>query len=206
MRFRNVWILFLAAGTLVAAEKTQQFDFTPGGLLRMQNSRGALTIEAWDKPSVELRTKSNNSAVAVTAERKGNEMVFTTAIPKHAHDTEVSYHVWVPRDTRLAILHRDGEVNIEGVAADIQATLRRGEIFIYLPTYAAVTMNAATRFGSINVPGDPSLKPTNLHLGHKLVQPAAANSNALDLKVGYGDIYILRETPAPKPKTKPATP
>lgn len=195
MRLCNVWILLLAAGSLFAAEKTQQFDFAPGGLLRMENSTGALSIEAWDKPNIELTTKSKNSAVAITAERHGNEMVVTTVIPKHFHDTDVSYHLWVPRDTRLAIHHRDGEVNVEGVAAAIEASLRMGQIFVYLPAEVPFTTNAVTKLGSINVPGDPKLKPTYVHLGRKLVQPVAPNAHVLNLKVGYGDIYLLKQTP-----------
>ena len=205
MRLSNVWILFLAAGSLFAAEKTQQFDFAPGGLLRMENSTGALTIEAWDKPNIELTTKGNNPAVAITAVRHGNELVVTTVKLKHSHDTDVSYHLWVPRDTRLAIHHRGGEVNVEGVVADIEATLRNGQIFVYLPADVPFTANAVTKLGSIYVPGDPSLKPVGLHLGYKLVQPPAPNAHVLILKVGYGDIYVLRQTAAPTTQSKSAT-
>jgi hypothetical protein len=205
MRFRNVWILFLTACSLFAAEKTQQFDFVPGGLLRLENSRGALTIEAWDKSIIELSTRSSNSATAITAERHGNELVVTTVVPKRSHETGVSYHLWVPRETRLAIHHRGGEVNVEGVAADIEASLRHGDIFLYLPADVPFTTNALTKIGSINVPGDPSLRPTYLHFGRRLAQPAAPNSHVLKLKAGYGDIYVLRETPAPPPQTKSAT-
>jgi hypothetical protein len=223
---RNAWILLLAAVPLFAqdkptdrfrTEKTQTIDFPAGGLVRMKNSTGALTIEAWDKPTVELTTvksakymlnaKDREKAaaelekVSFTAERHGSELEVATNAPKHTGKIDISYHLWVPRDTRLAIHHETGEVNVEGTAAGIEAELRRGELFLYLPDAVAYSTHAKCAYGSINAPGDPTLKPEHLHLGHILDQQASGKANDLNLKVGYGDIYIMRQTPAPAPAT-----
>jgi hypothetical protein len=218
---RNAWILLLAAVPLLAqdkpadrlrTEKKQTIDFPAGGLLRMKNSTGALTIEAWDKSTVELttiksakyllNTKDREKAaaelekVSFTAERHGSELEVATNIPKHTRNIDISYHLWVPRDARLAIHHETGEINVEGTAADIEAQLRRGQIFLYLPEGVAYSTQAKCAFGGINAPGEPDLKPEHLHLGHILSQQAAGKANNLNLKVGNGDIYIMRQTPA----------
>jgi hypothetical protein len=198
-------VLLVSACSLFAAEKTQQLDFTSGGLLRMKNSTGALTIEVWDKPTVELTTTSSNPAVTITPDRQGNELTIATSIPKHTKNLDISYHLYVPRNTRLAIDHRDGEVNVEGTTADITATVRRGQIFLYLPSGIPYTTNAVAKLGSINLPGDPALKPEHLHLGHRLIQPTVANAHLLNLKVGFGDIYILNQTPTPTYSSKSKT-
>jgi hypothetical protein len=227
---RNAWILLLAAISLFAqdkpvdrlrTEKTQTIEFTAGGLVRMKNSTGALTIEAWDKPTIELTTiKSAKSMlnakdrekaaaelekVSFTAEHHGNELEVATNVPKHIGDIDISYHLWVPRDTRLAIHHETGQVNIEGTAAGIEAELRRGGIFLYLPEGVVYSTQAQCSFGTINAPGEPDLKLEHLHLGHILSQQATGKANNLNLKVGYGDIYIMRQTPAPAPAI-PAAP
>lgn len=198
MRYSKGWIVFLTACTLFGAPKTQQLEFTADGLLTLKNSTGAVTIEAWDKPAVELTTESSNPDVTITPERHGNEMVITTVVPRKApKNLTLSYHLRVPRDTRLVIDHRDGEVNVEGLASDIEASLRRGQIFIYLPDGVDYTTSAISKLGTINVPGDPTLTPKHFHLGHSLMQPSSTNSHALKLKVGFGDIYVMRQTPKP---------
>src|SRR5277367_2152392 len=137
MRTYNAWIPVLAATSLLFAqenpsnklriEKTQSIDFTAGGLVRVKNSTGMLTIEAWDKPTVELTTvksakymlnaKDREKAsaelakVAFSAERHGKELEVATTVSGHTGLIDVAYHLWVPRDTRLAITHGNGEVN-----------------------------------------------------------------------------------------------
>jgi hypothetical protein len=215
---RIVWISMLAAASLLSAQdkpapdlrtkKTQTIEFTAGGLIRMKGSTGSLTIEAWDKPTVELTTiksaKSMPNAkdrekasaeldqVAFTAERHGDELEIKTAIPKHAGDIDLSYHLWVPRDTRLAIDHGTGEINVEGVAGDIAASLRHGEIFVYLPDGATYNTKAQSKVGSVNLPGDPAGKRTHFGVGHTVAQETGGKVHSLDLKVGYGDIYVLK--------------
>jgi hypothetical protein len=226
---RHVWVLLLAALPLFAqdkpsdrlrTEKTQTIDFTAGGLVRIKDSTGMLTVEAWDKPTVELTTiksakyllsaKDSEKAaaelqkVSFSAERHGNELEVATSAPKHTRRIDISYHLWVPRDTRLAIHHKDGEVNVEGTTASVEAELHHGELFLYLPEGVAYSTQAKCAYGSINAPGDPALKPEHLHLGHILSQQASGQANELNLKVGYGDIYIMRQTPVTIPATTAA--
>src|ERR1700722_16860300 len=46
----------------IEVSKTERVDFPSGGTLRFRNSVGVLTVEAWDRPEVEITTiKSTKS-------------------------------------------------------------------------------------------------------------------------------------------------
>jgi len=81
-----------------ATTEVQRLAFAPGGAIRVENSYGYLTVEAWDEPAVELtvtktfgrfhddgapaNAESRMAAVRVTAEsRSEREIVVTTATP-----------------------------------------------------------------------------------------------------------------------------
>src|SRR5579863_1976012 len=90
---RNLAVFLIAAsGLALGAEvsNTERMDFPSGGALRFQNSNGELTVEGWDQPGLEITTiKSAPTAkeleqVRMTTERKGDEIVVTTAFPKHS--------------------------------------------------------------------------------------------------------------------------
>ena len=120
--------------------KTERMDFPSGGTLRLTNSIGVLTVEAWDRPDVEITTiKSTKVAydarerekatheldrVRVTAERRGDELVITTDFPRYrafppyplAGETnfDLEYRIKAPSTARLIADHDVGEVNIDG--------------------------------------------------------------------------------------------
>jgi hypothetical protein len=66
MTMRIVALIGCGAGCLLAAAieprqkvqvtKTERIDFPAGGALRLANSIGVLTVEAWDRPDVEITT------------------------------------------------------------------------------------------------------------------------------------------------------
>lgn len=62
------------------ASKTQRLDFLSGGTLRLEQSLGTLTIEGWDRTDMEITTSSPKN-VAISAERRGNEVIVQTNYP-----------------------------------------------------------------------------------------------------------------------------
>jgi hypothetical protein len=124
--------------------KTEHADLPAGGAVRFKNSTGELTIEAWDQPGVEITTTISAKAaqtmagVKVSEAREGNDLVITTAFPRHtrflprpsvgARDFELEYTVKVPRDAKLVVDHDSGEIHFDGVTGDIHATLVQGEL------------------------------------------------------------------------------
>ncbi len=201
----------------VEETNTQSISFPAGGVLRLKNSSGDLNIEAWDNTNVEITTvkstqkpfsaaeRAKGSAelqkVTVAAERKGNEVVVTTSYPRHrgfpppwpwggATNFNLEYHISVPRNARLVIDHDVGAVNVDGVTGDIDAKLLQGEIMLHLPEDVPYKIDAKTDYGNVNsdFPGEKK----RAWMGQTAFHDAPKPAQALKLRVGYGDIVLLR--------------
>jgi hypothetical protein len=220
--------------SLQVTSKTEHIDFPSGGTLRFIKSIGVLTVEAWDQPGVEITTVKSTKGdidprdrdkamrdlekLGVTTERHGDELVFTTKYPGHrpfrifypvSGNTSyaLEYRIKAPANTRIIADHTLGYVNIDGLTSDIQANVAQGEILLHLPEDQKYTIHARSNFGSVNSDFSELEKRTGWILGHRSVDAGAAPHN-LNLRVGFGDIVILRiripqfpEPPAAAAKT-----
>jgi len=211
----------------VQVTKTEKVDFPADGTLRLENSTGEVTIEGWDEPGVEITTTKTTKAlysdeehgkgtktldrVRITTKREGNELVIATQFPRHSlfpwalplQDTQsftLEYRIKAPRNARLKIRHNAGEVHIDDITGDIDATAVQGLIALRLGGDAPRAIDAKADSGSINswFPGKESLIP--VLFGHRFVQPASAGSQKLRLRIGYGDIVILKEDEPSEPR------
>jgi len=214
----------------VQVSKTERFDFPAAGTLRFRNSVGVLTVEAWDQPGVEMTTiKSTRieidardrekathdlDRVTVATERKGDELVIATDFPRHRPyrvpyplsgntSFDLEYHIKAPVNAKIIADHTLGDVNIDGLAGDIQVTLAQGEILLHLPEDEKYSIHAQSDVGSVNSDFSPLEKRTGWLLGHRSVDQNSAAPHKLNLKVGYGDIVILK-TRIPKLPDSPA--
>jgi hypothetical protein len=204
---------------VVVVGKTEKIDFPSGGTLRFRNSVGVLTVVAWDQPGVEMTTiKSTRVELAprdrekgtrlldkvkVAAERHGNEVVIATTFPGHRPfrtfyplsgniSFDLEYHIKAPANTRIIADHTLGEVNIDGLVSDIQVNLAQGEILLHLPQDEKYAIHAQSDFGSVNSDFSELEKRTGWLLGHRSVDENSAAMHKLNLKVGFGDIVILK--------------
>lgn len=209
----------------IQVSKTDQVDFKPGGILRLTNSTGTLTVEGWDQPKAEITTtKSTKRAysgaenakpsaeldkVRVTEQAKGDELVLVTEFPRHrpwppgnpwgaATDFDLDYFIRVPRNTRLIISEHDvGEVHIENLSGDIDATVLQGELMLHLAEDGKYSINAKTDFGNVNCDFQGMERRRKWLTGHQWIREEPAGAQKLNLKVGYGDVVILK-TQIPK--------
>jgi hypothetical protein len=220
--------------SLQVTSKTEHIDFPSSGTLRFINSVGVLTVEAWDQPGVEITTLKSTKAdidprdrekatrdlekISVKTERHGDELVFTTKYPGHrpfqifypvSGNTSyiLEYRIKAPANTRIIADHALGYVNIDGLTSDIQVHVAQGEILLHLPEDQKYTIHAQSNFGSVNSDFSELEKRTEWVLGHRSVDDGAA-AHKLNLRVGFGDIVILRirvpqfpEPTAPAAKT-----
>jgi hypothetical protein len=209
----------------VQVSKTERVDLPSGGTLRLTRSTGVLTVEAWDRPDVEITTIKSTKAeydvrerekatndldkVRVAAGRRGDELVITTAFPRHRAYSrfDLEYRIKAPAAARLIADHDVGDVNIDGLAGDIQVSLLQGEIMLHLPEEGRYNINAKSRFGDVNSDFPGPEKRRWWLLGHRSVNQDSQAAHKLNLRVGFGDIVILKmrvpalpgpPTPAPK--------
>jgi hypothetical protein len=215
-----------AAGLLLAADDPKEYveashtehaDFPSGGTLRLPGSHGILTIEGWDRPDVEIVTvrttyaserdkaKKDVESHHATAERKGDELVITMNSPWYS-DSEyrVEYRIRAPRTAKLVITRHFGEVNVDGLVSDIEATLARGQIVLHLPEDGQYSINAKCDIGNVNSDYEGQEKRLGgwWFFGHRVESGNSSAPHKLNLRVGYGDIVILktRIPKAPEPK------
>ena len=193
---------------------TEHAGFPSGGLLRFKNPVGELTVEGWDRPDVEITTiESTKDALAsrerekasqemdklhISTDRQGEELVVTTDFPQHRGRFDLEYHVKAPMNARLVVDHATGEVHVFNLAADIHITVRNGEITLSLPDQGQYGIDAKVDAGSVTSDFPGHAKRTTWLLGHQFLQSAPAGHN-LYLRVGFGDITILKIHPPPTP-------
>jgi hypothetical protein len=202
---------------------TDHLNFAPGGLIRIDGSYGTLNIEGWDKAEVEVTvTKSRPlrfgdspkpdedkrrlESIAIKTELKSpTELTISTTLPSvhrawfsplprtTTNDVNADYEIHVPRDSRLAIQHGVGFVQVRGVTGDIQATAGRADILLWLPL-GAYSIDAKTKFGIVSSELDG--RASNRHLvGEHFANATPAPSHRLELRVGFGGITIRQIPP-----------
>lgn len=200
--------------------KTETADFPAGGLLRMTNAVGELTITGWDQPNLELTTiKSTKAAVEpkdrdqankllanvkVSTQRKGDELDISTVFPKHPKiarpfvgmtDFDLEYRIQVPRAARLDIAEAMGEVHIENICGDIRARENLGEITVRVPE-GMYAIDARSKLGAVNSDFPGSERQLQWWVikwpGQAFLASAPAAAQKLFLRANYGDIVILK--------------
>jgi hypothetical protein len=209
----------------VEATDTQRTDFPPGGMLWVMKSIGVVTVEGWDRPEVEITTiKSTKAAydaqnreaaarelgaVRVATERRGNEVIITTDYPRHwtiplpyalagGSGVNLEYRIKAPYGARLVVDHGAGEVNVDGLSGDIDVTLLRGEVTLHLPEQGQYAVRARSDIGNVNSDFPGAEKRRRWPIGHRIAGGEPAAPHKLNLKVGLGDIVILKtRTPEP---------
>ena len=198
---------------------TEKADFPSGGLLRLKNSTGELTIEGWDRPDVEITTiKSRKdeyppeerekasrdlNEVQISVAPQGQELVITTTwtdprLWGTLSHVNVSYLIKAPRNARLAIEHKSGEVYVDNVDSDIEASLNAGDLILHLPQEVAYNIDAKSVYGRVQsvFPGRERRRPWLY--GHYWAAQKIPPARNLHLRARFGDIVILKiEKPTP---------
>jgi hypothetical protein len=215
----------------VEVSKTERVDFPSGGTIRFRNSVGVLTVEAWDRPDVEITTiKSTKTEVDaserdkasheldrvnVATERRGDELVVSTTFPAHRPfgifyplsgrtGFDLEYRIKAPANARIIADHTLGQVNIDGLIGDIQVTLAQGEILLHLREDQKYSIHAKSDFGNVNSDFADE-KRRGWPLGHRSADENPG-AHKLDLKVGFGDIVILKINVPKYSELAPSTP
>jgi hypothetical protein len=234
MMMRIVAVLgFGAVGLVLAADqpkqkvqvsKTERMDFPSGGAIRVTNSIGNLTVEAWDRPDVEITTIRSTQdeyaasdrekvaaqldKVSIATERRGDELVVTTAFSRYRvfplsyplvgdANLDVEYRIKAPSTARLIIHHDAGEVNVDGLVSDMEVTVTQGQILLHLLEQGPYNIHAVVKNGNVNsdFPGE---RHRTWWLSQRAVSEDSPSAPKLNLKVIFGDILILK-TRAPNP-------
>ena len=196
-------LLMIGALPVLAADpnrvtNSQTIPFPGDGTLRFERASGEIHIQAWDRPEIEIafskstyvpKLRPRLDAVQMKAEPRGNDVVISTTAPR-CKDIQVEYQVHAPRNITLAIDHNTGGVYVTGIAGDIHAKVRNGQITLRLRETGVYAIDAKSTIGRVYSDFDGAQKPTWL-FGEGFAKPADS-ARKLDLRIGFGDILILK--------------
>jgi hypothetical protein len=200
----------------VQAESTSLTGFGPNGTIHVTNSSGDVTIEGWDRQDVEVTVlkwidhefiqdqiaaaTEHLQAVRVNVEhRSAQELQISTAREKEKllrgkGRVELKYHIYAPRDSRIAVDHRGGYVFLSGMTGDIDIANRSGDIVLMLPAPASYAIDARNKFGIVT----PDVAGTTKHkylFGEQFTRDGQAAAHRMRLRVGFGGITIKEAPP-----------
>jgi hypothetical protein len=207
-------LLIFAALPLFAVDatrvtKTETVPFTGAGTLRFEPSSGEMHILAWDRPEIEITfSKSTYNPKAVRfldrvqmkVDRHDNDVVISTVAPRYK-DVQIEYQVHAPRNIALAVDHKKGGVYVTGIAGDIQAKVGDGQITLRLPDNAAYAIHAKSRTGTVYSDFAGGAEKFTALFGEGFTKPADS-AKQLNLKIGFGDILILKTPYHPAESTQ----
>jgi hypothetical protein len=197
----------------VQATNTERVNFAPGGMIRLNNLDGEMSVEGWDRPEVEVTViksmpfdykpkhpdlaKQHLERVRIATERRSDtELAITTQKTKGG--ARIIYQIHVPRDSRLAIHHGTGSVSVTGVTGDIEATVGRGDIMLWLPP-GSYSIDAKTKLGPVISELEGAALSQYL-VGQHFTRVNPSPLHRLYLRMGFGGItieQILPESEAP---------
>jgi predicted membrane protein len=196
---------------------TQSIEFGARGTIQIVDSFGSVKVEGWDKEEVELtvtkRTQKKYEPKDLAKAAKGLErfkvtmeavgetslLVINTTYPswtpifRGKTNLKLDYLIKVPRQSSLLIKHGIGEVEVNNVSGDIEATASIGEISLRLPEDQSYAVDAHVRIGDVSSEfGQTTHRKGLLAVGAKLAGEPAAPTRRIFLRVGIGDIQVTK--------------
>jgi hypothetical protein len=210
----------------VQAESTSLTQFGPNGTIHLTNSEGDLIVEGWDRQDVEVTVlkwidhefapeqvataTERLKAVSVNVEHPSvQELLISTTREKGKllggkGRVELKYHVYAPRDSRIAIDHRGGFILLSGVTGDIDVVNRRGDIVLMLPAPASYAIDARNKFGIVTSDFAGTTKHKYL-IGEQFTRDHQPAAHRMRLRMGFGGITIKEVPPEGEPPIPTST-
>jgi hypothetical protein len=202
----------------VDASTVQHVDFAAGGTVRLLDSFGYLTVEAWDKPEVEVtltktrdgrfgpeqeaRLREDMERVQVAVNRKSaTEMEVTTILPKRKGvlgavspwrktkgGVSLEYHLFVPRDSNLVVQHHGGSVLVNGVSGNVSIASSSGDIVLMIPDPESYEIDAKSRIGTVSL--DFADASRRRYFAGESFLNEGQGKRKIFARVGYGGVTV----------------
>ncbi len=203
----RITLVFIAISSLFGANFTEKLprDSTTTRLdaaptIHLVNSRGEVTIEGWDQPSVEvtvIRYAMHKGIpldrLQVKSERHGDEIEIRTEAGKDkGRDVLIDYVIKAPRGSKIVMNSAHGGAYVSGITGEIEASLKKGELTLRVAN--APALDAHTRLGQVYSEFDDQDKRRH---GFNHDVTAQGSGQKLSLKTDCGDIVILKDVIAP---------
>lgn len=203
----------------VDVKTTAAADYAPGATVRVEGTAGELDIETWDQPRVEatlVRTEYADARerdtvqkrlekIALAVEKQGGDITVRLETPRRNFlmrwlrgktNATLECRVMVPKDAKLLVRHQDGSVLVYGSGADIDASVRFGDLTLQLADPGQYALDAKVRVGGVYTDYAGRYR-TRVLVGQKFESEGGANAHKVRLRVATGGIEIVKMTPEP---------
>jgi hypothetical protein len=120
--------------------------------VEVHNAVGAIEIDAWDKPSVQVDARKRGAnlddvhAITVSVQQTGSTLVITSHFPANSTNCRVDYTIHAPATANIDLDQSVGAIKSDGFTANVHESTTTGAI--------AATMGALG-----------STQDVNLHVG-----------------------------------------
>jgi hypothetical protein len=205
----------------VQVESTSLTQFGPKGTIRFTNSSGDLVVEGWDRQEVEVTVlkwidhefapekiaaaTERLKVVSVNVEHPSpQELLVSSAREKEKllsgkSRVELNYHIYAPRDSRIAVDHRGGFILLSGLTGDIDVANRTGDIVLMLPDPSSYAIDARNKFGIVTPDFAGATKHKYL-IGEQFTRDHQPTAHRMRLRMGFGGITIKEVPPEGEPR------
>lgn len=102
--------------------------------IQVDNAVGAIDIEAWDKPSVEINATKRGpnadtvDAIKILVEPNGSTLTVHTQFPPMANNAKVEYTIHAPAHTDLKLVQALGAIKSVGFTGNVQEQTSTGAV------------------------------------------------------------------------------
>ena len=122
--------LLVSASFACAGEKVDRtIEVASNGSLYIDNTRGQLIVEGWDKPQIQLQGELDDSAKKLIFKRKGNKSMIKVVMKGMSHGGHGSeLKVFIPRDTRVRFNGVDTDYLVKNLNARVQGQTINGDL------------------------------------------------------------------------------
>jgi len=194
------WVAVVAARARATEEITREFALTGGGRLVLQNGRGDISIQVWDRPAIELKAvktldMADAAPVSIDIRASNDEVDISSPTPASVKNqrSTVDYQLRVPADIDVKLIkNARGRVQVTGITGRVIVQVVNGDIRL---TDCSGKLDAMTVNGQIDAtfarvdPGD-SIKLENYNGDIRLRLPASVNPH-LEARALAGAIHSV---------------
>jgi hypothetical protein len=196
--------------TRVYVTTTERIPFENGVSVHLKDTFGEVFVEGWERNEVEIQLKRGTQKkyapsehakeqrrlekvkLAITNDNAGGLVIATKNMPFLKNNFALEYKVKVPQSVFLKVKHGIGEVEIKNMLADIEATVRIGELVVEAPEAARYDVDARAKIGEVESAFGGQYNRQKL-LGAKLTEEAKRSEpHKLYLRVGIGEVQVKK--------------
>lgn len=149
-------LLFTATTSNVSAQRRTTQNFPARGDMRLEirNRMGRITIEAWDRQSIQVVIDRDNPPAQFTPEMNGNTLTINVRAGQPSNAGDVNFQIRVPVGTSVDVETMRGDITVRGVRSDLVRAEVTTEGDVQLTGIRAATVIAKNVMGLIVFEGE----------------------------------------------------